>query len=96
MPKTVWRLAVAISMPAQQTMHCADPDWAPAGASRNWQYAMHSFAWLRDLKVLGGDHARRQARKWVGSWVEKYRHWDAIAWDPVVMGQRLTALAAAA
>lgn len=75
---------------ASQTIHCPEPNWSPGGASRSWQYAVHSFGWLRDLKVLGGDHARRQARKWVGDWVEKFRHWDAIAWDPAVMGQRLT------
>ena len=75
---------------ANQMIQCAEPEWAPPGASHNWQYDMHSFSWLRDLKILGGDHARRQARKWVGDWVEQYKHWDAIAWDPIVIGQRLT------
>ena len=50
-----------------------------------------SFAWLRDLRSLGGDAARRTARRAVTAWIETNSRSDAVAWRPDVVGQRLAA-----
>ena len=39
------------------------PPWRPAGASRQWLEAMHSFEWLRDLAALDSAEARRLGRR---------------------------------
>lgn len=50
-----------------------------------------SFAWLRDLRSLGGDAARRTARRAVTAWIETNRRSDRVAWRADVVGQRLSA-----
>lgn len=50
-----------------------------------------SFAWLRDLRSLGGDAARRAARRAVTAWIETNSRNDDVAWRPDVVGQRLAA-----
>ena len=38
------------------------PNWRPQGASPGWLRAAHGFEWLRDLRAVGGDTARRHSR----------------------------------
>lgn len=65
------------------------PDWAPPGASPGFLRTLHSFNWLHDLRSLGGDVARRQARLMVRSWIEQHMTWSPLAWDPPVLGRRI-------
>ena len=65
------------------------PLWDPIGVSRAWRRALHGFAWLRDLRAVGGDRGRRKARELVGHWLAHNERWRPIAWDPVVLGERL-------
>jgi len=65
------------------------PLWAPAGAGAPWLAELHGFGWLRDLRAAGGDGARRVARELVGAWLESHGRWSALAWDPLIGGQRL-------
>lgn len=51
----------------------------------------HGFAWLRDLRSLGGDAARRTARRAVTAWIETNSRSDEVAWRADVVGQRLAA-----
>lgn len=74
----------------QRVAHPA-PLWHPLGVDRPWCLALHGFDWLRDLRALGGDAARRGARDLVASWLAAYQRWDALAWEPAVIGKRLTA-----
>ena len=67
------------------------PMWQPLGVERNWCLALHGFDWLRDLRALGGDAARRGARDLVADWLDHYSKWDALAWEPAAIGRRLTA-----
>ncbi len=68
-----------------------DPLWTPRGATPEWRKALHGFAWLRDLRAAGGDPARRKARELVAAWIERNAAaWDSLAWNPVVVGRRLT------
>lgn len=50
---------------------------------------VHDFTWLRDLRALGGDAARRQARAMITQWAHHHHKWDAQTWHPGVMGERL-------
>ncbi len=74
---------------AGQSLSNPAPLWSPAGAGTDWLSEMHSFAWLRDLRALGGDVARRQARDLVRAWLDTHRAWSLPAWDPLTSGRRL-------
>jgi uncharacterized heparinase superfamily protein len=65
--------------------------WKPDTASPDWLTAMHSFEWLRDLRSLGGDQARRAARLLVKDWLLHYKRWDPVAWRPDITGARIAA-----
>lgn len=75
---------------AGNTLRNPAPLWRPPGAPIGWVSDLHSFSWLRDLRAVGGDAARRRARDLVGSWLAANDHWSAPAWQPVTLGQRLT------
>ena len=74
---------------AGQMVQIDRPVWEPEGTSPGFMRALHSFNWLHDLRALGGDVARRQARLMVRSWVEQHPNWSPIAWDPPVLGRRI-------
>jgi len=40
-------------------------------AHEPWLAAMHSFEWLRDLRAVGGDAARRHARALTSEWLDR-------------------------
>ena len=65
------------------------PLWFPTGVGEPFLMALHGFEWLRDLKALGGDQARRLARIWVADWIDRCGRWDAVAWRPEVIGGRV-------
>ena len=65
--------------------------WRPGGMSDAWLAELHGFDWLRDLRTLGGDGARRQARELVGDWLVRQSNWHEVAWRPDVLGNRLFA-----
>ncbi len=65
--------------------------WRPGGMSEAWLAELHGFDWLRDLRALGGDNARRQARHLVGDWLVRQSNWHEVAWRPDVLGSRLFA-----
>lgn len=63
--------------------------WHPDEASPDWLAAVHGFEWLRDLRAVGGDQARRTARLLVKDWLQHYKRWDPLAWRPDIVGARL-------
>ena len=67
----------------------ANACWEPVGVSDIWLSHMHGFSWLRDLRTLGGDVARRQARGMVGHWINTYPRWHELAWRPDILAQRV-------
>lgn len=75
---------------AGQTIHQPAPLWNPPGALDGWIEALHGFAWLRDLRAVGGDTGRRTARDLVARWIEDCERWHETGWRPDVLGQRLT------
>ncbi len=64
--------------------------WDSEGVSSAWLRHMHGFEWLRDLRGLGGDQARLQARSMIASWLQRYHGWHEMSWRPDVLGQRLS------
>jgi len=67
-----------------------DEWWMPVGADDIWISHIHSFSWLRDLRTLGGAHAREQGRLMIESWIENYPSWDSRSWRSDILGRRLS------
>ncbi len=64
--------------------------WEPPGAKPEWLYDLHSFEFLRDLRSVGGDRARRMAREMVASWLNHYVKLSGPTARPDIMGVRLS------
>lgn len=67
------------------------PPWLDTGAGGAWLAELHGFDWLRDLRALGGDAARRQARLLVTNWLDAFSSWHAVAWAPEIIATRVVA-----
>jgi uncharacterized heparinase superfamily protein len=74
---------------AGRTVQATTRPWSPIGVDHAWLAELHGFEWLRDLRAVGGDTARRQARSLVADWLDHYPGWDPLAWAPAVTGKRL-------
>ena len=74
---------------AGEVMQADEPVWVPHfGYGRTWIAAMNSFDWLRDLRAVGGDVARRQARTLITSWLDQNHGWNSASWAADVLGTR--------
>ncbi len=65
--------------------------WHLAGAPGEWREELHGFAWLRHLRMLGGDEARRAARRLTAGWIAANADWSLPAWRSDVLAARLVA-----
>ena len=65
------------------------PTWRPGNMSEKWLAELHGFDWIRDLRALGGDKARQQARNLVNDWLKRQSNWHEVAWRPDVIGNRV-------
>lgn len=74
---------------AGQTVRSDAPLWSPVGAGPDFVAQLHGFDWLRDLRALSGDAARRQARFLVGHWIDRHDRWDGLTWRPDILGARI-------
>jgi len=74
---------------AGRTLSEPVPLWAPPEADAGWRAELHGFGWLRDLRAVGGDSARRRARALVADWIETYPGPSGDAWAPATTGRRL-------
>lgn len=63
--------------------------WEPFGAGADWMAGLHGFAWLRDLRSIGGERARLFAREMVRSWIQQFGRWHEVSWRPDVLGSRI-------
>ncbi len=50
---------------------------------------LHGFTWLRDLRALGSEAARRRAVGLTDGWIQTFDNWSRLAWRPDVVGNRL-------
>ncbi|GHD55048.1 heparinase [Thalassobaculum fulvum] len=76
---------------AGQLVHVGADPWRNDGLTDGATEILHRFEWLRDLRDLGGDAARRKARDLVGGWIESFDRWDRLAWRADVLAARLAA-----
>lgn len=74
---------------AGQLVHVGADPWRTEGLTEGAAEVMHRFEWLRDLRDLGGDAARRKARDLVGGWIDRFDRWDRLAWRPDILAARL-------
>ncbi len=68
------------------------PEWHPGDAKPSWMEMVHSFIWLRDLRAVGGDAARRMARSLLDNWLDQYADWAPEVWEPALVADRITHL----
>lgn len=64
--------------------------WFPDHLSQSALADLHSFDWLRNLRSLGDNAARRVARQLILDWISKTQNWKTIAWRPDIVGHRLS------
>lgn len=76
---------------AGTTIHPDDSPWDETDAEEEWLATLHSFQWLRDLRAVGGDRARRLARKLTEDWLTRNHGWSAEVWRADITGLRLVA-----
>ncbi|MGB1547312.1 MAG: heparinase II/III family protein [Alphaproteobacteria bacterium] len=75
------------------TLHSETAPWNAPGMSPHWLAELHGFTWLRDLRLIGSDMARRRGRELVLDWITTNRSWHPIGWRADVLGRRLAAWA---
>jgi uncharacterized heparinase superfamily protein len=51
---------------------------------------LHCFEWLRDLRAVSDNSARRLTRQIILDWIEHHQSWRSIAWRPDIIGHRLS------
>ncbi|MEM6811092.1 MAG: heparinase II/III family protein [Pseudomonadota bacterium] len=64
-------------------------DWVPHDVDPQWIHHINSFAWLRDIRALGGNEGRKAARHLIANWIHHFSRWDEVTWSPEILGQRL-------
>ena len=74
---------------AGQTISKEQLSWEPKQAHPEWIAALHSFEWLRDLRSVSGEKARRMAREMVALWIDQYPAFDETTWRADIAGARL-------
>jgi len=64
--------------------------WDPENAHPEWFDELHSFEWMRDLRSVGGERARRMAREMTDSWLREYsKSVGDKSWRIDILGKRL-------
>lgn len=63
--------------------------WLPNEMDPSVLVNLHDFTWLRDLRALGDNAARRLARQLIVNWVNQNQDWNLCSWDVGVTGHRI-------
>ena len=74
---------------AGEVVEATTPNWLPVGVGDDFLAELHGFSWLRDLRAVGGDSARRHARSLVDRWLDRCGTWHPVVWRPDVLGRRI-------
>jgi len=60
-----------------------------ADTGPSWQAEYHSFDWLRDMRAVGTEAARVQARTYMTEWIAANQKWHPVSWRPDVLARRV-------
>ena len=71
------------------TVAAADLASGRADAGPAWRAEYHSFDWLRDMRAVGTEAARVQARTHMTDWIASNGKWHPISWRPDIMARRI-------
>jgi uncharacterized heparinase superfamily protein len=63
--------------------------WMPVDADPSSWADLHQFTWLRDLRALGDNFARRLARQLITNWIDRNQDWHLYSWQVGVTGHRV-------
>lgn len=63
--------------------------WYPENVDPQHLTYLHSFSWLRDLRAVGDNAARRLARQLINHWIFYNRDWQSFSWQADILGQRI-------
>ncbi len=55
----------------------------------DWQQCLHGFDWLQDIRAVGTEAARIQARNYVVNWATANQKWRPLSWRPDVLSRRI-------
>ena len=55
-----------------------------------WLTEYHRFAWLRDMRAVGSEAARIEARTDVLEWIRRNQKWHPLSWRPDILSERLS------
>jgi uncharacterized heparinase superfamily protein len=61
----------------------------PMGVGEGWRRIVNSFAWLNDLRVVGGPYARQLAKQLTLRWIEENERYEPFAWRADILAARL-------
>lgn len=64
--------------------------WFPKMVDAKHLTHLHSFEWLRDLRTVGDNAARRLARQLINHWIATNRQWGSFSWQPLLLANRIT------
>ncbi len=64
--------------------------WEIPIPDREFDAALHGFAWLDDLAAVGDLAARQLAQAWLSGWMDKFGRGAGPGWSPDITGRRLT------
>lgn len=74
---------------AGETLETAEPAFDPPDMGEDFVAELNGFDWLRHLRALNGDGARRHARRLVLEWIERHDRWHPLLWRSDVLGTRI-------
>jgi len=63
--------------------------WMPKEIDPSAFSELHQFSWLRDLRALGDNSARRLARQLIMNWIERNQDWRLPSWGVGITGHRV-------
>jgi uncharacterized heparinase superfamily protein len=63
--------------------------WMPPEADSIVLTELHQFSWLRDLRALGDNLARRLARQLITNWIDRNQDWQLYSWQVGITGHRV-------
>ena len=75
-----------------ETLNYKKSIWEKNSATSKWKEALHSFDWIKDLKLVGAGKSGVFVRKEILEWITIYNSWSQLEWRSDILGKRICAL----